>query len=115
MLKEVRMAQETRPPLAPYGRVLEDLMRGRGLRSTAELSRYLKARGMGKGIAQQTLSYHMLGRGAPKPQFVYRILDALDATPGQRARLQDAYWETEWGARPENGSGEDADPNDDGP
>lgn len=100
MLKELEMAEQTRPPLAPYGDVLDDLMRDRGLRSAAELSRYLKAKGIKRGTAQQTLSYHMLGRSAPSPKLVNQIADALDATDDERSSLRNAYWDTEWGPRP---------------
>lgn len=92
------MTATTRPPLAPYGEALDDLMRDRGFRSTADLSRFLQTNGAQKGTAQQTLSYHMLGRNAPKPMLVDRILDLLKATDSERDRLKTAYWETDWGS-----------------
>lgn len=99
MLKELQMAEPVRPPLAPYGEVLDDLMRDRGLRSAAELSRYLKAKGMTKGTAQQTLSYHMLGRSAPSPNFVNQLADTLHAMEPEKEALRQAYWETTWGLK----------------
>lgn len=92
------MTTTMRPPLAPYGEVLDDLMRDRGFRSTADLSRFLQANGVKKGTAQQTLSYHMLGRNAPKPTLVDKILDLLEATKEERDQLKTAYWETDWGS-----------------
>ena len=84
-------------PLSPYGNVMDQVMRRRGIRSVAALSRYLTESGLEKGVAQQTLSYHFLGRTQPKPMLVEAILDKLDATPEERWEVRGAFFHTNWG------------------
>lgn len=100
LLKELKMADPARSSLAPYGKELDRLMRDRGFRSTAELSRFLEARGIKKGVKQQTLSYHMLGRTQPRPALVDRILEELGASREDRVLVREAFWRTEWGTEP---------------
>ncbi len=97
ILKEAMMTKVRQSSLVPYGEELDRLMRRRGLRNVAQLSRFLKHRGISKGVAQQTLSYHMLGRTQPRAALVERILDALEANEEERIEVRRAFWETSWG------------------
>lgn len=81
----------------PFQVAMEKITRYRlGLKSNEAVSRYLRARGIMESTSPASIGAYMRGDTAPKARKLNEILDALEATPEERERVQEAYWATEW-------------------